>query len=577
MTALVVGEDGDVLARGYREFAQLFPRPGWVEHEPEDIWTATIAACRQALAGTDAQPTCVGITDQRETAVVWDRRTRQSPRPAIVWQDRRTTGVCDRLRADGVEPRVAELTGLRLDPYFTGTKFAWLAEHEPRMWEGVRDGTFALGTVDSYVIARLTGGAAHVTDPSNASRTLLYDLGKGAWSDELCDLFDVPRSALPEVVPSSGVVGTTDPDAFLGLALPIAGIAGDQQAALFGQACYSPGDSKCTYGTGSFVLTNTGTSPVRSDAGLLTTVAWDIGDGLVYALEGSIFVTGAAVQWLRDGLGLIHSANEIEGLARTVPDSGDVVFVPALTGMGAPHWDPHARGAILGLTRGTTRAHIARATLEAIAFEVRDVVDVMVEEAGLTVTELSADGGASANDLLLQLQADQLGVPVRRPKVTETTALGAAFLAGLGTGVWAQHRRAGGDLGAGPPVRARGGTAGRRPARPLARGPPPRREVDQLATSAVVVLRQRDDPGAPLRDQAVAHDEDLRHRHAHQLAGVAGHRSGQLGHHDVVLLDHAHHLELWRRRRSPGPRSPRRRPACRSGGRRRTPSTRCRR
>jgi glycerol kinase len=437
VTALVVGEQGDVLARGYREFAQLFPRPGWVEHEPEDIWTATLAACRQALTGTDAQPTCVGITDQRETAVVWDRRTRQSPRPAIVWQDRRTTGVCDRLRAAGVEPRVAELTGLRLDPYFTGTKFAWLAGHEPRMWEGVRDGTFALGTVDSYVIARLTGGAAHVTDPSNASRTLLYDLGKGAWSDELCELFDVPRAALPEVVPSSGVVGTTDPGAFLGLALPIAGIAGDQQAALFGQACYSPGDSKCTYGTGSFVLTNTGSSPVRSDAGLLTTVAWDIGDGLVYALEGSIFVTGAAVQWLRDGLGLIHSANEIEGLARTVPDSGDVVFVPALTGMGAPHWDPHARGAILGLTRGTTRAHIARATLEAIAFEVRDVVDVMVEEAGLTVNELSADGGASANDLLMQLQADQLGVPVRRPKATETTALGAAFLAGLGTGVWA--------------------------------------------------------------------------------------------------------------------------------------------
>src|SRR5918998_50640 len=421
VTALVVGEQGDVLARGYREFAQLFPRPGWVEHEPDDIWTATVAACREALTGTDAQPTCIGITDQRETAVVWDRRT---------------TAICDRLRADGVEGRVAELTGLRLDPYFTGTKFAWLAEHEPRVWSGVRDGALALGTVDSYVVARLTGGAAHVTDPSNASRTLLYDLGRGAWSDELCELFDVPRSALPEVVPSSGVVGTTDPDAFLGLELPVAGIAGDQQAALFGQACYSPGMSKCTYGTGSFVLTNTGSSPVRSGAGLLTTVAWDLGDGLVYALEGAIFVTGAAVQWLRDGLGLIDSANEIEGLARTVPDSGDVVFVPALTGMGAPHWDPHARGAILGITRGTTRAHLARATLEAIAFEVRDVVDVMVEEAGLTVSELSADGGASANDLLMQLQADQLGVPVRRPQVTETTALGAAFLAGLGTGVW---------------------------------------------------------------------------------------------------------------------------------------------
>jgi glycerol kinase len=436
ITALVVGEDGRVLSRGYREFAQLFPRPGWVEHEPDDIWTATVAACREALAGTDAEPTCIGITDQRETAVVWDRRTLHSPRPAIVWQDRRTTDVCDRLRSDGVEPRVAELTGLRLDPYFTGTKFAWLAAQEPSLWSGVRDGALALGTVDSYVIARLTGGRAHVTDPSNASRTLLFDLAKGGWSDELCELFDVPRAALPEVVASSGVVGSTDPDAFLGLALPVAGIAGDQQAALFGQACYSPGDTKCTYGTGSFVLTNTGSDVVRSDAGLLTTVAWDLGDGLVYALEGSIFVTGAAVQWLRDGLGLIDSAAEIEGLARTVPDSGDVVFVPALTGLGAPHWDPHARGAVLGITRGTTRAHLARATLEAIAFQVRDVVDVMVSEAGLTVPELSADGGASANDLLMQLQADQLGVAVRRPVVAETTALGAAFLAGLGTGVW---------------------------------------------------------------------------------------------------------------------------------------------
>jgi glycerol kinase len=436
VTALVVGEDGAVLARGYREFAQLFPRPGWVEHEPDDIWTATVAASREAMARTDAAPTCVGITDQRETAVVWDRRTLRAPRPAIVWQDRRTTGICDRLRDDGAEPRVAELTGLRLDPYFTATKFCWLAAEEPRVWDGVRDGSLVVGTVDSYVVSRLTGGAVHVTDPSNASRTLLFDLASGSWSDELCELFDVPRAALPDVGPSSGVVGTTDPGAFLGLELPIAGIAGDQQAALFGQACYAPGDSKCTYGTGSFVLTNTGTEPVRSGAGLLTTVAWDIGDGLVYALEGAIFVTGAAVQWLRDGLGLIDSAAEIEGLARTVPDSGDVVFVPALTGLGAPHWDPHARGALFGLTRGTQRAHLARATLESIAFQVRDVVDVMVEEAGLSVPELSADGGASANDLLLQLQADQLGVPVRRPVVAETTGLGAAFLAGLATGVW---------------------------------------------------------------------------------------------------------------------------------------------
>ena len=437
VTALVVGEDGSVLSRGYREFAQLFPRPGWVEHEPDDIWTATVGACREALARTDAAPTCIGITDQRETAVVWDRRTLRAPRPAIVWQDRRTTAVCDRHRDAGAEPRVAELTGLRLDPYFTATKYCWLAAEEPELWAGVRDGSLVLGTVDSYVISRLTAGAVHVTDPTNASRTLLYDLAAGGWSDELCELFDVPRAALPEVVPSSGVVGTTDPGAFLGLELPIAGIAGDQQAALFGQACYSPGDSKCTYGTGSFVLTNTGTEIVRSDAGLLTTVAWDIGDGPVYALEGAIFVTGAAVQWLRDGLGLIDSAAEIEGLARTVPDSGDVFFVPALTGLGAPYWDPHARGALVGITRGTTRAHLARATLEAIAFQVRDVVDVMVDEAGLSVPELSADGGASANDLLLQLQADQLGVPVRRPVVAETTALGAAFLAGLATGVWA--------------------------------------------------------------------------------------------------------------------------------------------
>src|SRR3954467_7731400 len=436
VTALVVGEQGDVLARGYREFAQLFPRPGWVEHEPDDIWTATVAACREALAGTDARPTAVGITDQRETAVVWDRRTLRAPRPAIVWQDRRTSGICDRLRADGHEGPGAALTGLRLDPYFTGTKFCWIAAEEPKVWDGVRDGSLALGTVDSYVIARLTGGARHVTDPRNASRTLLYDLEKGGWSDELCQLFDVPRDALPELVANSGVVGTTDPDSFLGLELPIAGIAGDQQAALFGQACYSPGDTKCTYGTGSFVLTNTGSTPVRSDAGLLTTVAWDLGHGRVYALEGSIFVTGAAVQWLRDGLGLIDSAAETEGLARTVPDTGDVVFVPALPGVGGPHWAPHARGAVLGITRGTTRAHLVRATLEAIAFQVRDVVDVLTSEAGLSVPELSADGGASANGLLLQLQADELGIPVRRPVVAETTALGAAFLAGLGTGVW---------------------------------------------------------------------------------------------------------------------------------------------
>jgi glycerol kinase len=439
VTALVVGADGGVLARGYREFPQLFPRPGWVEHEPEDIWTATLSACRQALDAAPEPPTAVGVTNQRETAVLWDRRTLRAPRAAIVWQDRRTTAVCDRLREEGHEPRVAELTGLRLDPYFTGTKLRWLAEHDESAWAGVRDGRTRVGTVDAYVVARLTGGARQVTDPSNASRTLLYDLTAADWSDELCELFGVPREALPELAPTCGPVGDTDPSAFLGLRLPVAGIAGDQQAALFGQACFGAGQSKCTYGTGSFVLVNTGASIVRSGAGLLTTVAWDLGehgDGPAYALEGAIFVTGAAVQWLRDGLGLIGAAAEIEGLAGSVPDSGGVVFVPALTGLGAPDWDPYARGTVLGLTRGTTRAHLARATLEAIAFEVRDVVDVMTAEAGVPVPELSADGGAAANDLLCQVQADQLGVPVRRPTITETTGLGAAFLAGLGTGVW---------------------------------------------------------------------------------------------------------------------------------------------
>jgi glycerol kinase len=436
VTVLVVGEDGRPLARGYQEFAQCFPRPGWVEHEPEEIWTAVLAACRQALDAAPHPPVAVGVTNQRETAVVWDRRTLRAPRPAIVWQDRRTTGICERLRTAGHEERVRELTGLRLDPYFTGTKLTWLAEHDGATYGRVRDGDAVVGTVDSYVVARLTGGARHVTDPSNASRTLLFDLRRGGWSDELCELFGVPRRALPEVVPSSGVVGHTDPEAFLGLRLPVAGLAGDQQAALFGQACYRVGQSKCTYGTGSFVLVNTGAQPVRSEAGLLTTAAWDLGDGLVYALEGAVFVTGAAVQWLRDGLGVIGSAGEVEGLARSVPDSGGVVFVPALTGLGAPDWDPHARGTIVGITRGTTRAHLARATLEAIAFEVRDVVDVMNREAGTPAAELSVDGGASANDLLCQLQADQLAVPVRRPAVTDTTALGAAFLAGLGTGVW---------------------------------------------------------------------------------------------------------------------------------------------
>ncbi len=429
VTALVVDESGRVVSRGYEEFPQHFPRPGWVEHEPEQIWQATLAASRQALA--DRTVTAVGITNQRETAVLWDRSSLAAPRRAVVWQDRRSAAVCDQLREGGHEDRVRELTGLRFDPYFTGTKLAWLAENDPS-WAGVTDGSVLVGTVDSYLVARLTGGARHVTDASNASRTLLFDLATGDWSDELCELLTVPRAALPEVVPSYGEVGRTSPAAFLGLDLPVAGIAGDQQAALFGQACFAEGESKCTYGTGSFVLVNTGDTPERSDDGLLTTVAWMAPDRtLTYALEGAIFVTGSAVQWLRDGLRIVDSAAETEAVAASVPDSGGVVFVPALTGLGAPDWDPAARGTILGITRGTTRAHLVRATLEAIAFEVRDVVELLPR-----ITTLRVDGGAAANDLLLQLQADTLDMPVQRPALLETTGLGAAFLAGLGTGVW---------------------------------------------------------------------------------------------------------------------------------------------
>jgi len=442
VTALVISADGTVAGRGYQEFRQHYPHPGWVEHLPEGIWQATLGACGQALDGTDA-PNCVGITNQRETVVVWDRATLVAPRRAIVWQDRRTADICARLRDDGHEARVKALTGLRLDPYFTATKLTWLAANDPAVWQDVLGGSLAVGTVDSYLIARLTGGRRHVTDPSNASRTLLFDIEAGQWSAELCELFGVPPHALPEVVPSSIPVAHTDPEAFLGLSLPIAGIAGDQQAAMFGQACFSPGSAKCTYGTGSFVLCNTGGLIVRSPAGLLSTVAWmDESGALTYALEGSVFVTGAAVQWLRDGLGLLDNAAQSEALARSVPDSGGTVFVPALTGLGAPYWDPDARGAMFGLTRGTTRAHVIRAALEAITFEVRDVADVMAAEicgpsGPLGAGALRVDGGASTNDLLMQMQADQLQVAVERPVVAETTALGAAFLAGLATDVWA--------------------------------------------------------------------------------------------------------------------------------------------
>lgn len=441
VTALVVDESCAIVSRGYREFPQHFPQPGWVEHAPDEIWGATLAAVSDALSTTDEVPTAVGITNQRETVVLWDRSTLQAPRRAIVWQDRRTSDIVHEMRSRAMERNIRNITGLGLDPYFSSTKLLWLSRNEPDLWDRVHSGKFAIGTVDSYLIARLTAGALHVTDATNASRTQLADLRTAEWDDDLLDWFDVPRHALPTIVPSFGAIGTTDPDAFLGLTLPIAGIAGDQQAALFGQAAFKPGDTKCTYGTGAFILMNTGTRLAMSQHGLLTTIALQDTDGrLTYALEGSVFVAGAAVQWLRDGLGIIRSADEVEDLALRVDDSDGVCFVPALTGLGAPQWDPEARGTIVGITRGTTAAHIARATLDAIAFQVQDVVEAMVADTGQRLSSLRVDGGASANDTLMQLQANTLGVKVRRGVAIEMTGLGAAFLAGLGTGVWANRR-----------------------------------------------------------------------------------------------------------------------------------------
>ena len=441
VTALVVDEQGRIVSRGYREFPQHFPQPGWVEHSPDEIWTAALEAVQDALTATIEVPTALGITNQRETVVLWDRATLQAPRRAIVWQDRRTADIVHELRSRAMERSIRNTTGLGLDPYFSSTKLLWLSRNEPDLWDGVHSGRFALGTVDSYLIARLTAGAVHVTDATNASRTQLVDLRTAQWDDDLLDVFDVPRAALPDIVPSFGVVGSTDPDAFLGLRLPISGIAGDQQAALFGQAAFDPGDTKCTYGTGAFILMNTGTRLAMSQHGLLTTIGLQDADGrLTYALEGSVFVAGAAVQWLRDGLGIIRSADEVEDLALRVEDSGGVYFVPALTGLGAPQWDPDARGTLLGITRGTTAAHIARATLDAIAFQVQDVVDAMVADTGQRLASLRVDGGASANDTLMQLQANTLGVKVRRGIAVEMTGLGAAFLAGLGSGVWANRK-----------------------------------------------------------------------------------------------------------------------------------------
>ena len=431
--AFAVDEAGRPAGWEYREFPQHFPRPGWVEHDPLEIWAA-VQATVEALASRLGPVAAVGITDQRETTVVWDRRSGRPLAPAIVWQDRRTAARCEELTAQGHLPLVRHLTGLVLDPYFSATKLSWLL-HEG----GVSaDPDLAFGTIDSWLVWQLTGGAVHATDPSNASRTLLYDIGRLAWSDELCELFGVPASCLPEVRPSSGAFGVVTDGPLAGV--PLAGVAGDQQAALFGQACIEPGMTKNTFGTGSFVLMNVGTACPEPVEGLLTTVAWTVGDATSYALEGSVFVTGAAVQWLRDGLGLIGAAAEIGPLAASVPDSGGIAFVPAFTGLGSPWWDPHARGTVVGLTRGSGRAQLARAVVDAMAFQTRAVVDAMAGASEHAVSCLRVDGGASVMDLLLQLVADQVNVRVDRARVQETTALGAAYLAGLGVGQWSSPR-----------------------------------------------------------------------------------------------------------------------------------------
>jgi glycerol kinase len=436
-TCIVFDERMEVVGRAYREFAQHFPRPGWVEHDLGEIWEVTSAVAGEALdaAGVrDGELLAVGITNQRETVCVWDPATGEPLHRAIVWQDRRTAARCDELRELGHEGLIRARTGLVLDPYFSASKIEWLLEHVDGLRERARDGRAVFGTVDSWLVYRLTG--EYVTDPSNASRTMLYDITAGRWDPELLELFGVPPRALPEVRASAGVLGVTRPEALHGHAVPVAGVAGDQQAALFGQACTDPGMGKNTYGTGSFVLLNAGFTAPAPAPGLLSTVAWGIGGASTYALEASIFVTGAAVQWLRDGLGIIVNAAETETLAASLESNDEVYFVPALTGLGSPHWDPHARGTIVGLTRGSTRAHIARATLEAIAYQTVDAVRAMEAGAGEPLRELRADGGATSNRWLMQFQADVLGVPVLIPEVTETTALGAAFLAGVGAGLW---------------------------------------------------------------------------------------------------------------------------------------------
>ena len=436
--SIVFGRDGRAVASAQQEFPQIYPQPGHVEHDPEAIWATQLQTAKDSLAKAKliaSDIAAIGVTNQRETTVIWDRTTGRPVANAIVWQSRITADICAKLKADGTETVFRKKTGLVVDAYFSGTKIKHLLDTVSGLRAKAERGDVLFGTIDSFLLWRLSGGKLHVTDASNASRTLLFNIHTGQWDDELLKLLDVPRAMLPEVRSSSEIYGETDTNLFGG-AIPLAGDAGDQQAATFGQCCLEPGSAKNTYGTGCFLLMNTGSRPVESNAGLLTTVAWRIGDETTYALEGSVFIAGAAVQWLRDGLGLIAKASDIEALAASVSDNGGVYFVPALSGLGAPYWDPHARGTIVGLTRGSTKAHVARAALEAMAYQTRDVLDAMQRDAGVPLAELKVDGGASANNLLMQFQADILPARVRRPVVQETTALGAAYLAGLAVGYW---------------------------------------------------------------------------------------------------------------------------------------------
>jgi len=438
-TVLVLDPALQVVGRAYREFRQIYPQPGWVEHDPEDIWATvvdTVPRALQAAGATGADVAGIGITNQRETSVLWERATGRPVHHAIVWQCRRTADLCRELKARGLEPLFRERTGLVLDPYFSGTKVRWMLDHVPGARARAEAGDLAFGTIDTFLVCRLTGGGSHVTDVSNASRTLLFNLRTLAWDPELAAHLGVPMAVLPRVAGSSEVVGVTRGLGFLPDGIPVAGLAGDQQSALFGQACFEQGEAKCTYGTGAFLLLNTGDRPVPSHNGLLTTVAWKVGGRVSYALEGSAFIAGAAVQWLRDELKIIPTSPEVEALARQVPDAGGVVVVPAFTGLGAPHWNADARGAVLGLTRGAGRPHLARATLEGIACQIADLCHAMEEDLGAPLTRLKVDGGAAANDLLMQTQADLIDRPVIRPRLVETTGLGAALLAGLAVGVW---------------------------------------------------------------------------------------------------------------------------------------------